>query len=214
MLTDPWPWWLAAVVLTAVSLLHFRLVGRLMGGSGAWISLVNVREERRAQHEEEGFVDDPAALEAAMLEATLAQFGPGAAALPETPPPADDPAPAPEPTERPLGRSPWTAHLAFVIALALGGTLASLLRTGRLSLHLTLGEAFERLYGSGPLGLGVLLAGGLLVGFGVRMAGGCTVGHGLNGCSRLQRGSLATTIVFFATGIATAKLVGVLAGAP
>lgn len=207
MLNDPWPWWLAATVLAGVSLLHWRMVGRLMGGSGAWISLVNLREERRAAKEEEGLADDAAALQAAMLAATLAEFGPLPAEAAPTPA-AEEPAPL----AAPLGRSPWTAHLVFVLALAGGGAVASLLRHGRLTWHTSLGDTFERMYGHGPGSVVMLLAGGLLVGFGVRMAGGCTVGHGLNGCSRLQRGSLVSISVFFAVGIAVALLLSWLTG--
>jgi hypothetical protein len=208
MLTFPWPWWLAAVVLAAVSLLHWRMVGRLLGGSGAWVSLVNLREERRAAKEEEGFADDEAALQAAMMEATLAEFGP--ALQVEAVPSAVSEAPGPPAAV--LGRSPWTAHLVFVLALALGGMLASLLRHGRLVWHTSLGETFDRMYGHGPFSVLMLLAGGLLVGFGVRMAGGCTVGHGLNGCSRLQRGSLVSISVFFSVGIGVALLLSRLTG--
>lgn len=52
----------------------------------------------------------------------------------------------------------------------------------------------------------VMLAGGVLVGFGTRMAGGCTMGHGLCGLSRLQFGSLVSTLAFFGTGIVVALL--------
>lgn len=212
MLTVPWPWWLAATALAAVSLLHWRMSGRLMGGSGAWISLINLREELRAAKEEEG-LDDEASLQAAMMAATLAAFGPAAglsvdAAL-QAPPTAQPEAKA---VAAPLGRSPWTVHLVFVLALGLGGTVASLLRHGRLTWHTSLGETFERMYGNGPGSMLLLLAGGLLVGFGVRMAGGCTVGHGLNGCSRLQRGSLVSITVFFSVGIGVALMLSWLTG--
>lgn len=195
-----WPWWLASLVLTGASLLHWRLVGRLMGGSGAFITLVNLREELRVSREEAGLADDAEAMRAAMLAATLAEFpdavaqGPGQEALP------------PAPVDAPRGRSPWTAHLVFLGSLALGGTVATVARPGRWTWQTSLGPTFEQLYGQGPGSVAVLLVGGLLAGFGARMAGGCTVGHGLNGCSRLQRGSLATMIVFF--GVAVAASLG------
>jgi uncharacterized membrane protein YedE/YeeE len=211
MLTVPWPWWLAAVVLAAVSLLHWRLSGRLMGGSGAWISLVNLPEELRAAKEEEG-LDDEAALQAAMLAATLAEFGPAALPVDAAAPPPLPAVPEAPAVVAPLGRSPWTAHLVFVLALALGGAVASLLRHGRLTWRTSMGDTFERMYGHGPGSLLMLLAGGLLVGFGVRMAGGCTVGHGLNGCSRLQRGSLLSIAVFFSVGIGVALVLSQLTG--
>ena len=64
-----------------------------------------------------------------------------------------------------------------------------------------------------PIVVQLLLSFGVgLVGFGVRMAGGCTVGHGLNGCSRLQRGSLLSIAVFFSVGIAVALTLSRLTG--
>lgn len=210
MLTAPWPWWLAALALAAVSLLHWRLSGRLLGGSGAWVTLVNLREERRLAKEEAGLADDPAALQAAMLAATLAQFAEAGLPPPELPaaPPAEE-APA-----APVGRSPWTAHLAYLLALAAGGAVASVAQHGGFTWRWSLGDVFARLYGSGPGGLALLFGGGLLVGLGVRMAGGCTIGHGLNGCSRLQPGSLATTGALFATAVVVALSAARLLGAP
>jgi uncharacterized protein len=52
-----------------------------------------------------------------------------------------------------------------------------------------------------------LVAAGLLVGFGTRLGGGCTSGHGVCGLARLSRRSLAATIVFMATAIATVFVV-------
>ena len=47
------------------------------------------------------------------------------------------------------------------------------------------------------------IAAGLLVGFGTRLGSGCTSGHGVCGLSRLSLRSLAATLVFMATGVAT-----------
>jgi len=52
-----------------------------------------------------------------------------------------------------------------------------------------------------------VVAAGVLVGFGSRLANGCTSGHGLCGVSRRSRRSLAATMTFMATGIATAFLI-------
>ncbi len=49
----------------------------------------------------------------------------------------------------------------------------------------------------------LLIAAGLLVGFGTRLGSGCTSGHGVCGLSRLSLRSLAATLVFMATGVAT-----------
>jgi uncharacterized protein len=55
---------------------------------------------------------------------------------------------------------------------------------------------------------GVLLAvAGLLVGFGSVWGNGCTSGHGVCGISRLSIRSIVATLVFMATGIATAFIV-------
>jgi uncharacterized membrane protein YedE/YeeE len=53
----------------------------------------------------------------------------------------------------------------------------------------------------------LLLAGGALVGYGTSLGGGCTSGHGVCGLGRLALRSLAATLVFVATGIATTFVV-------
>ena len=50
---------------------------------------------------------------------------------------------------------------------------------------------------------GVLISAGLLVGFGSRLGGGCTSGHGVCGIGRASPRSLAATIIFMATAVAT-----------
>ena len=55
-----------------------------------------------------------------------------------------------------------------------------------------------------------LVLGGFLAGFGARMANGCTSGHGICGLASRQASSLAAVVVFMATAMATANLVGVL----
>jgi uncharacterized membrane protein YedE/YeeE len=59
----------------------------------------------------------------------------------------------------------------------------------------------------------VAVAGGLLVGVGVKIGGGCTSGHGVCGIGRLSLRSLAATITFMATGIATVFVINHLPGA-
>ncbi|MGN1055361.1 MAG: YeeE/YedE family protein [Comamonas sp.] len=49
----------------------------------------------------------------------------------------------------------------------------------------------------------VIIVAGLLVGFGTRLGSGCTSGHGVCGLSRLSIRSLAATLMFMATGVAT-----------
>lgn len=56
----------------------------------------------------------------------------------------------------------------------------------------------------------VTIAAGLLVGFGTRMGSGCTSGHGICGVARLSPRSLAATLAFVLTGMATATLAHVV----
>ncbi|RKH40885.1 YeeE/YedE family protein [Corallococcus llansteffanensis] len=60
-----------------------------------------------------------------------------------------------------------------------------------------------------PSGGGTVLLGvaGLLVGFGTRLGNGCTSGHGVCGLARGSVRSLAATLTFMATGVATVFLV-------
>ncbi|WP_428408236.1 YeeE/YedE family protein [Hyphococcus sp.] len=61
-----------------------------------------------------------------------------------------------------------------------------------------------------PLWLTVI--GGLLVGFGARLGGGCTSGHGVCGMARLSKRSIAATLTFMASAIATVFIVNHLLG--
>ena len=49
----------------------------------------------------------------------------------------------------------------------------------------------------------VIIAAGLLVGFGTRLGDGCTSGHGICGVARLSGRSIAATVFFMLTAIAT-----------
>ena len=62
-----------------------------------------------------------------------------------------------------------------------------------------------------PHSLPIVALSGLLVGVGTRMSNGCTSGHGLCGVSRLSPRSIAATLTFFATAVATATIAGRLA---
>lgn len=53
----------------------------------------------------------------------------------------------------------------------------------------------------------VMVAAGLLVGFGAALGDGCTSGHGVCGVARLSRRSIAATVTFMATAIATVFVV-------
>jgi len=49
----------------------------------------------------------------------------------------------------------------------------------------------------------VIIAAGLLVDFGTRLGDGCTSGHGICGVARLSARSIAATVFFMLTAIAT-----------
>ena len=52
----------------------------------------------------------------------------------------------------------------------------------------------------------VIIAAGLLVGFGTRLGGGCTSGHGICGVACLSSRSIAATVIFMLTAIATVAI--------
>lgn len=52
----------------------------------------------------------------------------------------------------------------------------------------------------------VLAVAGVIVGFGTRLGSGCTSGHGVVGLARLSPRSIAATLTFMTTGIATVAL--------
>jgi hypothetical protein len=54
-----------------------------------------------------------------------------------------------------------------------------------------------------PASWSVIIAAGLLVGFGTRLGHGCTSGHGICGVARLSVRSVAATVIFMTTAIAT-----------
>ena len=84
---------------------------------------------------------------------------------------------------------PWRLGAAFVIGLPLGAAMASVF-VRRPDIEVT---------SSVPL----LVTAGLLVGFGTRLGNGCTSGHGVCGVGRLSRRSIAATLTFMATALAT-----------
>ncbi len=89
-------------------------------------------------------------------------------------------------------------------ALFIGGLMCGGLLVGRVRPDLFINSL--------PRSTLVLVAAGILVGFGSRLANGCTSGHGLCGVSRLSTRSIAATITFLASGIATAAVVRTLFG--
>ena len=90
------------------------------------------------------------------------------------------------------GEFVWRA--LFIAGLMCGGRLVGRLRP----------ELFNNAL---PRSGTAVVAAGILVGFGSRLANGCTSGHGLCGVSRGSTRSLAATMTFVATGMATAFLI-------
>ncbi len=84
-------------------------------------------------------------------------------------------------------------------ALFIGGLMSGSILVGRLRPELFINSL--------PRSTLALVAAGILVGFGSRLANGCTSGHGLCGVSRLSTRSIAATITFMASGIATAFVI-------
>ncbi len=58
----------------------------------------------------------------------------------------------------------------------------------------------------------LIFAGAVTLGYGAAMAGGCTSGHGLCGTAQRSPASVAVTVTFMATGIATTFILRLLTG--
>lgn len=191
------PWWGGALALSAVTLTYWLLLKRPLGVSGSWACMLQIRELEAAAKAEREVAANPDAFEAALLAETMAAFGDAS--------PDDTAASAAVSASEPAPL-PWTAHLTFLVSLAMGGLVVTLARGAAVKPTLALGPAFERFFGAGALAFVVLLLGGVLVGFGTRLGGGCTSGHGLSGTSRFQPGSAAGTAGFFGAAVAVSLL--------
>ena len=187
----PWPAWLGALVLGVLTPFVFIVTRRMLGVSGFWARALSRQEQRKVYAAYEASLDQKR-MDEALERATLEAFGQDVAfGLPES---TSSSEPAALPLTPPL---PWSANLVFLLCLALGGTLAAVLRSD--ALPPAVDPALRVAFGSAwPL---ALLGGGFLVGLGARWAGGCTSGHGLSGCGSLQRGSLLATFVYFLAGV-------------
>lgn len=197
-----WPWWLGALGLGGITVLSWFMLGRLLGVSGSWARLAGRGEERELEKVEAPFRQNRAAMEDALLAATLAEFGQRAAldtlgVAGHRPVSVSAAAPA---------RTTWGAHVTFLLSMGVGGFLAAA-SGGQVQLRFDLGEVHAQLFGSDSITWLMLLLGGGLVGFGTQMAGGCTSGHGLSGASRLVPASLLATAAFFGTAVAVSFLV-------
>lgn len=80
-------------------------------------------------------------------------------------------------------------HLLFLLGLIISGLIA---RSLGLEKTIVIEATSQQ-----------LILAGLLVGFGTRLGSGCTSGHGICGLARLSKRSIAATLIFMATAIAT-----------
>ena len=198
-----WPWYFGGFALTAVAAGHWLLLKRMMAVSGRITAIIN----RIRFGPEKAPSLSRAELEAALLAATLAEFGDEVdkSASP-APPPARPREPQPLSLTKPQGMG---MHALFFGGLLVGGVVSAVL-AGGIELSPSLRGAEFLGFFDGPGRYAVLLLGGLCVGFGTRMTGGCTSGHGLCGVSRFQPASLIATAAFFGTGVATSFAVSFL----
>jgi hypothetical protein len=190
-----WPWWLGGLALAAVAIGFWRTIGRLLGVSGSFASVL------RSPRGDGGLGSaDADAVEATILEATRDAFGADALDAATSA--------AGEPTAPPMAIAPrptWSANATLLAAMIAGGAVGALSR-GVWRISTDFGPDFARLIGTGWRAWATLLGGGILVGFGTAMAGGCTSGHGLCGTSRLQRGSVLATCSFFGAAVGVSLL--------
>jgi uncharacterized membrane protein YedE/YeeE len=194
-MTGYWPWWDGALALGAIAALHARSLRKPLGVSGSVRRVVDAATDPLVRRAEQADLEN-ADLEAAMLAATERQFG--AVARDESP---SDTSATALPTESTMPReAPWTAHMAFLVAVVTGAALATMMTTG-FAPRVAPSSVYQHLIARGVPSYLTLALGGLCVGFGTRMSGGCTSGHGLNGCSQLFPASLAATCAFFGTGV-------------
>lgn len=215
-----WPFWIVAPALASLTVGYWIALRRPLGVAGVLARFSRIHEEAEFDRGAAVLQAEQAALEAAMAEMTAEAFGPIAAtgtdgpALAAAPSSTEWPAAAPGPAAvRVEGRvcapTPSLAlHATFLVSLAAGGLLASLVRG---SFGSGMGTAFAAHLGAGPGSLVALAAGGVLVGFGTSLCGGCSAGHGLTGCGRLMPGSLVATMVFFAAAVAASLVIARLA---
>lgn len=106
-----------------------------------------------------------------------------------------------------LDNSSWINwQAAFVFGIFIGAYLAS--KMSKSAPAYTVAEPWQTTFGSNTLkrSLGAFM-GGIIILFGARLAGGCTSGHVLSGGMQLALSGWLFMMAFFATGVATAKLV-------
>jgi uncharacterized membrane protein YedE/YeeE len=94
-------------------------------------------------------------------------------------------------------RGDWAWRAWFVTGMMITGVAFQLARP----------ETFDS---GARIPLWLVAVSGAVVGIGTRASNGCTSGHGLCGISRLSKRSIVATLVFFAFGVATATISGMI----
>lgn len=197
---DRWPFWIGGIALCGVFVGHWLMLHKMMAVSGRFTALVD-RVRHRREDATAGMSEEE--MLAAVRAATEAAFGVGAVGAPVM----EDRSPMPNANRE---GSP-ALHFLFFGGLLLGGLVSALVAGGFAPAHALRGELFSSFFGHEPWVTPlVLVIGGIFVGFGTRMAGGCTTGHGLCGVSRLQVGSLVSTLGFFGAGVVVSLVLEVL----
>lgn len=193
-------WWMGGIALGSVTIIFRFLTGRTLGVSGSWRKVAFWRQERANDKATQALTQNQEGAANALMAATLAEFG--GDAMDAVPGEHNQAAPQAS-TKQPV---PWSAHLVFLLCMALGGLIWAFY-TGNLHLQFELSRIHSHISGSfGDMSF-MLLAGGFLVGMGTQMAGGCSSGHGLSGCSNFSWSSLVATAIFFSTAVVTANLI-------
>ena len=207
-MTEYWPWWIGALGLAGVCFAYLLLVGRLLGVSGSWAKVVGWRENRMLEQVNQDFAENQNEMSDALMAETLAQFGEDAVQELQS-----DSTPAAAPAKVDIDNlessTPWTAHLTFLLCLAIGAFATAYL-TGSFELRYELSPVHSRIFGDTWEVWVALLFGGMMVGFGTQMAGGCSSGHGLSGCARLIPASLLSTLVFMVSAVFLSMLMEVM----
>jgi uncharacterized membrane protein YedE/YeeE len=204
-MTEYLTWWQGALALGGLTIAFVLMLGRMLGVSGSWASIVGWREARKREQTAAAFDTQPAMMQNALLAATLAEFGEHQTAQLLAGQGIAPSVSAPKKAQAASGLR-WTAQLTFLLSMMLGGFLAAI-ASGHFEIRFDLGSAHTHLFGTEWHEWTTLLLGGILVGFGTQMGGGCTSGHGLSGVSRLTPASLVATALFFGSAVAVSFFV-------
>ena len=204
-MTEYWSWWQGALALGGLTIVFVLMLGRMLGVSGSWTSIVGWREARKREKTATAFETQPAMMQNALLAATLAEFGEHQTAQALAGQGIVTSRSTPKKVAA-AGGLRWTAQLTFLLSMMLGGFLAAI-AAGHFEIRFDLGSVHTSLFGTDWHEWITLLLGGVLVGFGTQMGGGCTSGHGLSGVSRLTPASLIATALFFGSAVAVSFLI-------